>query len=533
MRRPAFVERLTGLLDRPWSTSGHLGFRLIVASCLTTIVIGFLGPSVVTLNVGPATSLLPPWFIPVEVGKSIGLPLSEWVLVPALYLGLLAGAIGLWISWRATASGWRPRIHNMFYLGVALNMLTAFVPPLTSADVLMYAAYGRLQRLGLNPYQITPAEVFRSAYDPVLVWTERPWQDTPSVYGPIASGSQWLANMAGGESMHDVVFWLQMLAVIPFILICAIMIKLAHGDPARQTRSVLFTIMNPLLIWAVVAGAHNEALTLVFAICALWFVRRNAFVTGIFIGLAGAVKVSLVFYGLALVWSYRHDWRKVLLLGLGALVPIGVLYGFFAPQALFAAARNTGYISGGSWAPWVHDMLAWVMPEPVARSVTGWLGWAGLFVVAWMLSRVVPWSAVPGSHLPAERDPLTIAVRTALVLCTAWLVTSPYTLAWYDLIAWVPLALLAPNRLDGLLTWRGAALSIAYVTGRTVGFSDQMLGVGFVVRDIISSGLQILVVVVIVHWFLTESREWPTRAFIARGFRRLGRDHPDERLAVG
>ena len=523
MKPSASLTRLRAWLDGPWSENGRLGFRLIVASCLTTIVVAFLGPSVVTLNVGPATSLLPPWFIPVEVGKSLGLPLSEWVLVPALYAGLLAGAVGLWVSWRAIAAGWRPGIHRMFALGVGLNLLTACVPPLTSADVLMYAAYGRLQIKGLNPYSITPAEVFRQSYDPVLVWTERPWQDTPSVYGPIASASQWLANVLGGNSMHDVVFWLQMMAVVPFIAICAIMIKLAHGDAALQTRSVLFTILNPLLIWAVVAGAHNEALTLVFAICGLWFVRRNAFVTGIFIGLAGAVKVSLVFYGLAMVWGYRREPRKVIGLCVGALLPIGVLYGVFAPQALLAAGRNTGYISGGSWAPPFHDALAWVMPEPVARSITGIVGWSGMVVIGWMLSRVLPWTPIPGSDADPRHDPLAVTVRTALILCTAWLVTSPYTLSWYDLIAWVPLALVATNRLDSLLTWRGAALSIAYVTGRTVGFSDQMGVVSFVVRDVMSSAVQVLVLVEIVAWFWREGHPWPTWAFVRQGFAKLGR----------
>ncbi len=284
----AIVQRWNRFLDRPWTKNGRLGFWLIVASCLTTIAVAFLGPSSVTLNVGPANgSLLPPYFIPVEWGERIGLPLSEWVVVPALWVGITIGTVGLLIAWRAVTAGWRPRIHRMFYLGVGLNVATAAVPPLTSADVLMYAAYGRLQRQGVDPYSITPAEIFRQTYDPVLVWTERPWQDTPSVYGPIASFTQWLANVLGGESMHDVVFWLQLIHVTAFIVVCAVMIKLAHGDAALQTRSVLFTILNPLLIWAVVAGAHNEALTLVFAIVALWFMRRSAFVTGIFIGLAG------------------------------------------------------------------------------------------------------------------------------------------------------------------------------------------------------------------------------------------------------
>ena len=517
------VEAWYRFLDLPWTKNGRLGFSLIVASCLMTIVVAFLGPSTVTLDVGPANgSLLPPWFIPVEVGAQVGLPLHEWVVVPALWLGITVGAIGLLIAWRAVTAGWRPRIHRMFYLGVGLNLATAAVPPLTSADVLMYAAYGRLQRQGVDPYSITPAEIFRQTYDPVLVWTERPWQDTPSVYGPIASFTQWLANVLGGDSMHDVVFWLQLIHVTAFIVVCAVMVKLAHGDAALQTRSVLFTILNPLLVWAVVAGGHNEALTLVFAIVALWFMRRSAFVTGIFIGLAGAVKVSLVFYGLAMVWGYRHDWRKVLQLGIGALLPIGILYGVFAPQALFAAGRNTGYVSGGSWAPWVDSALAWVLPGGVARSITGILGWTGMVVIAWMLSRVLPWKAVPGATLPAERDPLTIAVRTAVALCTAWLVTSPYTLAWYDLIVWAPLALLHRTRLDWLMALRGTALSVAYVTGRTVAFSDFMIDVvSFGIRDVVSSAVQWFVLIALVYWWWSTGRTWPTRSFVRHGASQL------------
>lgn len=515
--------------EKPWTYDGTLGLRLIVVSCLVTIIIAFLGPSTVTLNVGPANgSFLPPYFIPEQVGARFGLPLPEWVVVPALWIGITLGAVGLFLAWRATDAGWRPRIHRLFYLGVGLNLGTALVPPLTSADVLMYAAYGRLQRQGFDPYDITPAQIFRQSFDPVLVWTERPWQDTPSVYGPIASASQWFANVLGGDSMHDVVFWLQMMAVIPFIVICVIMIKLAHGNAAVQTRSVLFTILNPLLIWAVVAGAHNEALTLVFAVIALWFVRKSAFVTGIFIGLAGAVKVSLVFYGLALMWGYRRDWRKLVALCVGAVIPLAILYGLFAPQALFAASRNTGYISGGSWAPWFWQVLAWVMPEQTARGITGIVGWVGLVVIGWMLSRVLPWAPVPGATVPADRDPLTITVRTAAILGTAWLVTSPYTLAWYDLIVWVPLALMVPNRLDWLFMVRGTALSVAYVAGRTVGFSEVMTGpVNTIVRDTVCTGVQWFVIIAIIQWFWTTARSWPTLSFVRTGLRGLGRPAPE------
>ena len=507
------------LLAAAWTRNPRLGIALIAAGAATTIAVGSAGPSAVALKLGERTSWLPPWYLPASAGTA-----NEWVAVALLWLGLVAGAIGLWIAWRAVADGWRPDNRKLFGLGVGLSLLTALVLPLTSADVLMYAAYGRLQVLGLDPYDITPAEIFRAEYDPVLIVTERPWQDTPSVYGPLASFSQWLAASLGGASMHDIVFWLQVLCVLPFIAIGAIVYRMARGDQEAQTRAVLFTVLNPLMIWSVVAGAHNEAFTLVFAIVGLWFLRRSPLLAGIGIGLAGTVKVSLVFYGIAMAWGYRREPRKLILLVVGAAIPLAVAYGLVVPKALLAASRNTGYISAGSWAPPVHGLLSLMMPEWVARSIVGWLGWLGMIAVAWMLSRVLPWQAVPGlpATLSPQRDPLTIATRTAAVLTTAWLVTSPYTLSWYDLIAWVPLGLLAASRLEPLLMWRGMWLSLAYVTGRSVEFSPELQAVATVIRDGFCAAAQILVLVLIVRWWWREGHELPSFHRLRAGLALVG-----------
>ena len=185
----------------------------IVAATALTLLAGFLGPSAVTLTLGPRDSYLPPWYLPAGVVRP-----NEWFVSILIWTALLLGAVGLWVGLRAMAEGWKPKFKKIFALGTVLSLLTACVPPMTSADVLMYAAYGRLQAIGRDPYEITPAEVFRGQFDPVLRWTERPWQDTPSVYGPITSWTQLLANKFGGENMHDIVFWLQVFSVVPFIL---------------------------------------------------------------------------------------------------------------------------------------------------------------------------------------------------------------------------------------------------------------------------------------------------------------------------
>ena len=150
----ALIARARSVLQSPWTRNPTLGLGLIIGSIAVVVLIGFLGPSAVALRLGPRTSLMPPWYLPTGL-----IPVNEWVAVISLWLGLAAGSIGLWVCYRAVDAGWRPNIRKLFLLGVLLCTATSLVLPLTSADVLMYAAYGRLMVLGWNPYDITPANI--------------------------------------------------------------------------------------------------------------------------------------------------------------------------------------------------------------------------------------------------------------------------------------------------------------------------------------------------------------------------------------
>ena len=344
-RRPGHPARQPVYRPTLWHRDHRWGLVGIVGATGLTLLAGFLGPSAVTITLGPRDSLLPPWYLPAGIVEP-----NEWLVSGLIWLAILVGAVGLCVAMRALADGWKPKARRIFGLGTGLSLLTITVPPLTSADVLMYAAYGRLQAIGGDPYEITPAEVFRGQFDPVLRWIERPWQDTPSVYGPITSWPQLLANKLGGENMHDIVFWLQVFAVVPFIVVGAGAVLLAHGDGRRQARAALLTVANPMLIWAVVAGAHNEALSVMFAVAGMLFMRKNPFVAGLGIGLAGCAKVSIGIWGLAMLWAYRREPKKALLLCLGTAIPMGWAYVIWQPTAFFQALRNGGYVSVGSWA---------------------------------------------------------------------------------------------------------------------------------------------------------------------------------------
>lgn len=489
-----------------WRSLPSLGIGLIIGSTLGIVGISFFGPSAVTLSLGPRNgSLLPPWYIP----STWGITLPDWVAAILTYLCIGVGAFGMWILLRALAEGWRPVAKKLLFTGIGLQVLVSLVTPLTSADVQMYAAYGRLQVLGSDPYEITVGEIFRTQYDSVLYWTERPWQDTPSVYGPLVSASQVLANRLGGGSMHDIVFWLQVLCLIPMLIIGIIAYRMAAGNQILQARAAIFTVMNPAMIWAVTAQAHNESLAVMFAFAAIAAMRRRPWLAGLLIGLAGGAKVNMVLFGIAILWGYRREPKKLAITVGMAAIPLLICYGIWQPSALISAARNTTYVNSGAWAGPVFGWLSKVMSWNLAKIIINLIAIAGWVVIAWMLFRLLETRPLPGiadQVLDPWRDPTSVAIRTAVVLYASWLVTTPNSFSWYDLMAWTPLALAAASKLDKLLLWRTTWLSAAYVTGRAIPYAYGLTTTGARVRDTACVIAQVLVVVGIVWWY-RQSRQ--------------------------
>jgi hypothetical protein len=113
------------------------------------------------------------------------------------------------------------------------------VPPLGTTDPLNYAAYGRMAALGLDPYRTTPWMLAHSG-DPIgkLALAE-PWLHNPSVYGPLATATEWAASMVGGTSMLRTVWLLSVLSGVAYVATGALLLRLAGPDPARRVRSQL------------------------------------------------------------------------------------------------------------------------------------------------------------------------------------------------------------------------------------------------------------------------------------------------------
>jgi alpha-1,6-mannosyltransferase len=97
-----------------------------------------------------------------------------------------------------------------------------------------------------------------------------------------------------------------------------------------------------------------------------------------------------------MLWAYRREPKKAVLLCLGTAVPMGLAYVVWRPTAFLQSLRNGGYVSVGSWANPLCRLLDVFMTGYHAKIIVGVISYIGLIIIAWMLSRVVPWTPAPG-----------------------------------------------------------------------------------------------------------------------------------------
>lgn len=517
--------------------AARLGVRAgaaLAVSVALVVLVGLLGPSEVTVALGGAVRGRPPY--------DLGVSPPPWVAVWTTVLALLLGAGGLVLALRALSAGWCPSPGRWLAGGAAAVLGFLAVPPAASGDALVYAAYGRLAALGADPYLVTPRALIADG-DPVGVATEGPWQGVTSVYGPLATGVQEVASRLAGGSMQQTVWWLSVANALAWIASGVLLLALAAGDTRARSRVLVLYWANPLLLWAVPFGGHNDVQALVFAMGALLALRLRsvvlgAAVSGALIGLAGAVKLTEGIVGLGLLWAVRRRPVAVLALGASAAAVLALAYAPHLPEAFAQTSDNSGFVSSASPWRWVRSLLDVGMTGSLSGVVVTALAWAAVLAVAALLARRVlrpgrarTTGAVMTSPDSAGRGRVHDAARAVVAVTLAWTVLGSYTLPWYDMVVWAPIALVGPSTLDLILLVRAATVCLAYVATREVP-ADQApsRALAFVAdrfRDTVSPLVHVALAVALVRW----SRGHDGRDLIPL-LTRTGRSRPALRAGV-
>lgn len=432
---------------------GRAGLAATGASIGCFLVLAGLGPSAVEPVLAGSG---PPFSLHAGPGAA--------VVIALMAAGVVLGAAGLGLCLWAVRRGWRCAPRPLLIAGLLATAAFALLPPVGSSDHLNYAAYGRMVVTGHDPYTTTAS---RLPGDPIADAVPE-WRDTKSVYGPLITVQQGFASWAGGTSVRLTVFVLSVTNALAFALVGLILYR--TGDPERRLRSVLLWTLNPLLLFHLVSGAHNDAigiLTAVGALAAFAGPVRRTFASGLLTGAGVAIKFPAALVGGGPAWVLIHSlWTTR---GREPLVRLAALFGGAGIVTLvaYALAGSHAFDQVRNASKSVSLASVWHLFAgfgggllfTVSRSTVQFAALVLLAVLVWLLIRALPYDPYSSKEISDSR-------RIAAALVLAWLFSALYILPWYDGLGWAVLALLAWSRFDWVLLAHTTALSLAYLPAR-------------------------------------------------------------------
>jgi len=418
-----------------------LGVAAIAVSILIMIVISAGGPSLSVPRVYGTSG--PPWWH--------SLHFTATFTIVSMWVAMAMGAAGIIAGLAAVARGGRLPVHWLIGLGVLAAVVLTVLPPAGSTDAVSYAAYGRMALIGKNPYVMTPHQL-AAIGDPVgrqaIQVIPGLWKDRVSVYGPVATGTEWIAARLGGVSVAHITFWLKLIELICFAAVALVLDRMLRRDPAPRLRAHLLWTANPLVLWEIVAAGHIDGLSAVFGLAAVIMVRRDmalagAAAAGALIGLATGVKVEYALLGLAVAWACRRSIRALAAAAAGFVVialPAYLLAGSSAIKAL--VTRGPGITFDTMYQLFWRPVLGYtkfdVNDVPPHLELVAYLLFAAIAVLAIL-------------RLP-DRTPQFPALAPALGLSLAWLFVTAFQRPWYDVMA---ISLLALYTASSPKAWPG------------------------------------------------------------------------------
>ncbi|WP_415975197.1 polyprenol phosphomannose-dependent alpha 1,6 mannosyltransferase MptB [Rhodococcus sp. 077-4] len=206
-------------------------------------------------------------------------------------------------------------------------------PPMFSRDVYSYLAQSEITARGLDPYEVGPATAL--GVDNVLTRTVPTiWRDTPAPYGPLFLWMGRGITYLTGENIVAGIFLHRLLALAGVALIVWALPRLARRCGVASVSALWLGAANPLLLFHLVAGIHNEALMIGIMLAGTEFALRAVERTGALrridfafliggaalIALSSTVKIpsliALGFVGMALSKRWGGTLRSVVYVAL-------------------------------------------------------------------------------------------------------------------------------------------------------------------------------------------------------------------------
>ncbi|MGH3934950.1 MAG: polyprenol phosphomannose-dependent alpha 1,6 mannosyltransferase MptB [Pseudonocardiaceae bacterium] len=288
------------------------------------------------------------------------------VVLAWLWLGALAapGCAGL-IS--------RPHVDRTIMMW-ALPLLVA--PPMFSRDVYSYLAQSAMTSRGLDPYVLGPAAALGVDH-PLVRGIPTIWRNTPAPYGPLFLTLGRPIDWIVGDDVVLGVLLHRTLAVAGLVMIVWALPRLARRVGVSPVFALWLGVANPLVLFHLVSGAHNEALMIGMMLVGVELALRQPAMGPTMIGgtalIAAAAQVKIpaaLALGFTTVWLARHRGGRPRDLVLTAALVSGI-----AVATTVAIGLGTGLGFGWTGALGTPNAVrSWMSMSTGLGVVGGWIG---------------------------------------------------------------------------------------------------------------------------------------------------------------
>jgi alpha-1,6-mannosyltransferase len=350
-------------------------------------------------------------------------PLGSPLFFAIVAIMALAFALTLANAGRLPAA--RPRLLlGAFAFALAFRIPLALAPVGADNDMIRYLWDGRVQRLGLNPYLVVPA-------DPAMGVTHTPETATmPSrrARTPYPPAAQLFFRMV--VSVKDSALAMK-LAIVGCDLLTIIVLWRWLTVTGRNEWLALAYAWNPLVVIEAAHSGHIDAVGAMWlAASAYWLARRRTLLSTIAFVLAVATKLLPIV--LAPLYVGRIRARDAIL---GAAL-MAALYLQFTEHATLPFGAVPSVVAHIRFNGPLFRALAWISTPQVAAAIAVLLGLVAAVVARWKL---------PGTHPAAWAWPMAISLASA-----------PVVYPWY--LLYIAPFLYVRETLP-LLAWNFSALS--------------------------------------------------------------------------
>ncbi len=182
--------------------------------------------------------------------------------------------------------------HNfrlLFLSGILFRFCLIFSIPALSDDFYRFVWDGRIQQLGINPFDFTPTQFIKQHSDPLL-HKIFPYLNSPdyySVYPQICQSIFKIASGIGGVSLYQTVIILKSAIFLSELGTILLLKKLLSARINAKSLQLIY-VLNPLVIIELSGNIHFEALMIFFVLLAVWLINKQRYISS-----AGALSLAV------------------------------------------------------------------------------------------------------------------------------------------------------------------------------------------------------------------------------------------------